>query len=64
MSWQEDALCRDFDPDLWYPDNEKDAVVPIRVCMNCLVRIECLNFARKNGERFGVWGGVFMQISR
>lgn len=27
-------------------------------CRACTVRVECLNYALDNGEKFGVWGGT------
>lgn len=29
-----------------------------KVCFNCPVRLECLQYALDHDERFGVWGGA------
>lgn len=29
-----------------------------RVCVGCEVRVECLEYALANDERFGIWGGL------
>ena len=29
-----------------------------KVCMACEVRVECLDYALENDERFGIWGGL------
>ena len=28
------------------------------MCDGCAVRIECLEYALENDERFGIWGGL------
>jgi WhiB family redox-sensing transcriptional regulator len=28
------------------------------VCLSCDVRVECLEYALANDERFGIWGGL------
>ncbi|HJR18350.1 MAG TPA: WhiB family transcriptional regulator, partial [Actinomycetota bacterium] len=29
-----------------------------RICAQCAVRDECLDYALANDERFGIWGGL------
>ena len=29
-----------------------------RICAQCTVKSECLEYALKNDERFGIWGGL------
>ena len=56
--WAAFAVCRDRDPDTFFPvttDGEREA---IRICEGCPVRIDCLEFAIETRVRFGVWGGV------
>jgi WhiB family redox-sensing transcriptional regulator len=56
--WAAFAVCRDRDPDTFFPvtaDGEREA---IRICQGCPVRIDCLEFAMEARVRFGVWGGV------
>jgi hypothetical protein len=48
------------DPELFFPNKGGDvANIPAakRVCMACEVRVECLNYALDNDERFGIYGG-------
>ena len=57
-SWEADALCRQVDPELWFPgegDNPRNAK---RICARCPVRDACLEYALTHDERFGVWGGL------
>ena len=36
----------------------------IAFCGACRIREECLSWALKNGERYGVWGGLTEQQRR
>ena len=55
--WQEKALCAQTDPDSFFPEQGVAAREAKRVCASCSVRSECLEYALKNDERFGIWGG-------
>jgi WhiB family redox-sensing transcriptional regulator len=56
------ALCRDLDPDLWFPEygNRRaiDISCQVAVCGRCPVRVACLDLAVKTGVSDGIWGGV------
>lgn len=58
--WQDRALCREVDPELFFPDkgDHLAATDAKRVCAGCPVRFECLTLALQLRERFGVWGGL------
>lgn len=59
LSWQEDALCAQTDANLWFPERgENTAPLAKAICAECPVRIQCLNYALDNEERFGIWGGL------
>jgi WhiB family redox-sensing transcriptional regulator len=58
------AACRGADPALFFPapgDSDQDARA-MAICAACQVRAECLAAARANGERYGIWGGVNLEI--
>lgn len=59
--WQERALCRQVDPDLFTPA-DADANTAYRrarlICRRCPVAAECLSWAMDNHERSGMWGGM------
>lgn len=60
MAWQDDALCRQVDPDLFFPETTgglSQANTAKRVCAQCPVRAQCLDEALANDIRYGVWGG-------
>ena len=59
--WQERGLCRQVDPDLFYP--EKGSGLSSlrqarRICDRCPVKAECRQWALDQGEVYGVWGGT------
>jgi len=56
--WTTRAQCRQVDPDLFFPDKGGSSVDAKRICAGCPVRAACLDYALKNEERFGVWGGT------
>jgi Transcription factor WhiB len=56
--WKLDGVCRQVDPELWFPDKGQSARVATRICAACPVRAECLAYALERDERFGVWGGL------
>ncbi|ACU53779.1 transcription factor WhiB [Acidimicrobium ferrooxidans DSM 10331] len=60
--WRVRAHCRDVDPGLFFPVGVTgEAEVQIRrakrVCADCDVRLECLEFALRTNQEFGIWGG-------
>lgn len=61
--WRDDALCRDTDPELFFPvgttghaleqiDRAKD------VCGECYASGNCLDFALETNQDSGIWGGL------
>ena len=56
--WQEHALCRGEDADLFFPERGSPGDSAKRVCVNCSVRLDCLEYALANSERYGIWGGL------
>jgi WhiB family redox-sensing transcriptional regulator len=63
MDWRHRALCRDEDPELFFPiGTTGPAVVQIEqaktVCGRCPVVQSCLDWALRSGQDSGVWGGL------
>ncbi|WIY83322.1 WhiB family transcriptional regulator [Propionimicrobium sp. PCR01-08-3] len=58
LAWQEQALCAQTDPEAFFPEKGGSTREAKRVCQNCEVRSECLDYALANDERFGIWGGL------
>lgn len=58
LDWQERALCADLDPELFYPAKGECAREAKAVCAQCPVRLQCLEYAIANDEKFGIFGGL------
>jgi WhiB family redox-sensing transcriptional regulator len=58
LQWQERALCAQTDPEAFFPEKGGSTREAKRVCMTCEVRVDCLDYALANDERFGIWGGL------
>jgi WhiB family redox-sensing transcriptional regulator len=57
-SWRLDALCAETDPEAFFPEKGGSTREAKRVCAGCPVRLQCLEMALQNDERFGIWGGL------
>jgi len=58
LAWQEQALCAQTDPEAFFPEKGGSTREAKRVCLSCEVRVECLEYALEQDERFGIWGGL------
>ena len=58
LGWQERSLCAQTDPEAFFPEKGGSTREAKRVCVSCEVRVECLEYALANDERFGIWGGL------
>jgi WhiB family transcriptional regulator, redox-sensing transcriptional regulator len=71
MNWRHRAVCKDEDPELFFPIGEehtsgKTPTAPVRlqhakaktVCARCPVVSDCLDWAVTTGQGFGVSGGM------
>jgi WhiB family redox-sensing transcriptional regulator len=56
--WVGDALCAQTDPDIFFPEKGGSTLSAKQVCASCPVREECLDYALRMDERFGIWGGT------
>ncbi|MTD58412.1 WhiB family transcriptional regulator [Amycolatopsis pithecellobii] len=61
--WQEEAACRDEDPELFFPVSERgpgarQVAQAKAVCARCPVRAECLQYALDAGLDHGIFGGT------
>jgi WhiB family redox-sensing transcriptional regulator len=57
-AWQARANCMGVDPELFFPERGSSTREAKEVCRGCVVRMECLEFAIANSEKFGIWGGM------
>ncbi len=63
MDWRHNAICRDEDPELFFPvGTSGPAIAQIAdaklVCNRCPVTADCLSWALDSGQDAGVWGGM------
>ena len=58
LTWQRFANCLGVDPDLFFPERGASTREAKDVCRACVVRVDCLEYAITNGEKFGIWGGL------
>lgn len=66
VGWQWRAACRGDDAAVFFPPHHlekkrdklaREAQAKI-LCSGCPVRVECLEFAVRTREPYGVWGGL------
>lgn len=56
--WQERGLCKESDPEIFFPEKGGSTREAKAVCLRCPVRDNCLEEALAQDERFGIWGGL------
>lgn len=56
--WIEQGNCRDYDAEIFFPQKGESPAAAKAVCGVCPVRIECLNYALREDDLYGVWGGL------
>ena len=62
-TWRGDAICRDTDPELFFPvGTTGQALLQIdrakQVCGECPVQPDCLQYALDTNQDAGIWGGT------
>lgn len=58
QDWAAHAACTKADPSVFYPGQGQRSRAAKRICMACPVRLDCLTWALRRNERYGVWGGL------
>lgn len=64
IDWRNEGSCVGIGPELFFPEKGQPTTVAKEICKDCVVRIECHQFAVENDERFGIWGGIGEQERR
>jgi WhiB family redox-sensing transcriptional regulator len=65
--WRDQAACLDIvsaDYDPFFADSAELHAEAIAICATCLVRDDCLTFAVRTGQQYGIWGGQLQPIVR
>lgn len=58
--WVQQAACRNTETYLFFPErgNHDDINEARRACSGCPVSNDCLEYALRTSQRYGIWGGV------
>ena len=56
--WTAGALCRQTDPELFFPEGQGASRLAKSICARCDVRSECLEWALRTDERHAIAGGL------
>jgi WhiB family redox-sensing transcriptional regulator len=55
--WMQDGACAEVDPESFFPEKGGSTRDAKSICRGCEVLDDCLAYALRNDERFGIWGG-------
>ena len=56
--WMEQGECRGLDPELFFPTRGGDSSTAKSICTTCPVADECLDYALRTCQKYGIWGGA------
>ena len=56
--WMQEARCRGMSPAQFFPSDSTGVEVAQRICAECPVTQECLDYALANRVDNGIWGGA------
>ena len=56
--WMARGKCKEVAPDVFFPSDGMGVIVAQRICAECPVSEECLEYALENHIDHGVWGGA------
>jgi WhiB family redox-sensing transcriptional regulator len=60
-AWMVDAACADHPVDWWFPTSGDCGSIVAearRICHQCPVRVDCLDYALEHGIHHGIWGAT------
>jgi WhiB family redox-sensing transcriptional regulator len=55
--WMVTGKCRELPPDIFFPSDGLGVQAAQRICAECPVADQCLEYALANRIDHGVWGG-------
>jgi WhiB family transcriptional regulator, redox-sensing transcriptional regulator len=62
LEWRRLAACKSVDPNLFFPvsggNSSRQVAQAKALCGTCAVRRQCLQYAIRQDEDYGVWGGL------
>ena len=57
-AWTQQAACRGTETEIFYPVTSDEEAEALSICATCPVRAQCLDYAIRNRETYGIWGGT------
>lgn len=57
-TWKSRGACFGLDPDMFHPGRGQSTEPAKRICMQCPVQAECLEYALSHFLKCGIWGGA------
>jgi WhiB family redox-sensing transcriptional regulator len=57
--WMQESACAEVMPDMFFPQkgHGESSTAAKKVCGGCPVIADCLGYALRTDQRYGVWGG-------
>jgi hypothetical protein len=62
--WTAAGACRGMDAESFFPIRGESTRAAKQVCSECPVTDECLDYALRTSQRYGIWGGKSEQERR
>ena len=56
--WMDSALCAETAPEAFFPEGNQSTRDAMAICAACTVQAACLEYALRNNERHGIYGGL------
>jgi len=56
--WFARARCKEMNPEIFFPSDGIGVQIAQRICAECPVTAECLEYALEGKVEHGVWGGA------
>ncbi len=56
--WRQTAACKEAPKRIFYPSTGVSHMPALEYCNRCTVADECRDFAIRNNETLGIWGGM------
>ncbi|MEZ5321735.1 MAG: WhiB family transcriptional regulator [Microthrixaceae bacterium] len=57
-SWMSDGNCAHREPSMFFPSDGVGVEIAKKVCVDCPVKVQCLEYAIAERIDHGVWGGA------
>ncbi len=57
IEWMAQAKCRDYPAEVFFPRDGVGVLITQKICDECPVEQDCLEYALENHVDHGIWGG-------